>query len=117
MLREFRPRIRFNPHLTGYGLEVWQTMFTAFQAVLFQSSSYWIRAGRNAILDMIEFYRNCFNPHLTGYGLEAEQFTKEELLSFNPHLTGYGLEEPAATFTAVNQPFQSSSYWIRAGSY
>ena len=83
----------FNPHLTGYGLEA-------------------------TIKNMKVKVKISFNPHLTGYGLEEfGVFGGPSLRKcFNPHLTGYGLEEISVVRTRENQLFQSSSYWIRAGS-
>ena len=86
----------------------------------FQSSSYWIRAGSDLVeIELKGQVLGSFNPHLTGYGLEVIIFQRKSNtndLSFNPHLTGYGLEVNKHSVRNICRVFQSSSYWIRAGS-
>ena len=86
--------MRFNPLMSGYGLEVFNSVFSDTVGVLFQSSYVWIRAGRT------------FVPP-----------TNAGTTSFNPLMSGYGLEGINPCSCCGKIPFQSSYVWIRAGSF
>ncbi len=98
---------------------VWKTNFGKHRSGLrlFQSSSVWIRSGRNSMGWKNGFQRS-FNPLLSGYGLEATNvriivFNNQ---SFNPLLSGYGLEGWSETANIKQySKFQSSYVWIRSG--
>ena len=108
---------RFNPHLTGYGLEesyiCWRTIINSLVSILILLDTGWkcgnfgkfLFAGTVSILILLDtgwkqkvLYEGVlyagFNPHLTGYGLEESgQYSQVNPVNcFNPHLTGYGLE-------------------------
>ncbi len=92
-----RKRIRFNPHLTGYGLEglalpELRRMGTVSILILLDTGWKQSKCERVA-------FGGGFNPHLTGYGLEAvyKNALSTKAKSFNPHLTGYGLEVPCTS--------------------
>ena len=86
----------FNPHLTGYGLEAKQAEQRVEQAetvsILILLDTGW----KDTVLRFHRIFAG-FNPHLTGYGLEGVKKTAEYQggYCFNPHLTGYGLEVTA----------------------
>ncbi len=124
---------------TGWKMEI---RWYSFIGRKFQSSSYWIRAGRQdgcsitnsngmvSILILLDTgWKSMIRPlvasftgfnHLTGYGLEGKPalfFVSDSIHVSILILLDTGWKKKLHRLSKGNVRFQSSSYWIRAGRY
>ena len=93
-IRSLAWKIRFNPLMSGYGLE---EIDCAIVECLCGDVSILLclDTGWKIVFTLVNDFNNSFNPLMSGYGLEAPFNGRMRVHknSFNPLMSGYGLEE------------------------